>query len=382
MEVVADVARGPLRGVRIIEVASLGPGPFACMMFADMGADVLRLERPGGALGSGRWNSMNRGRPSIAVDLTHPEGRNLVARLAMSGEAIVEGFRPGVMEGLGLGPDELLGVNPRLVYGRVTGYGQDGPLAGVAGHDINYISIAGVLGAIRRNGERPLAPLSLVGDFGGGGMLLAFGVICALLEARSSGQGQVIDAAMVDGSALLATATYAMRAARMWDGEPGTNSIDSGSHWYETYETADGEHIAVGALEPQFYAELMRLVGLDEPQWERARWPELKERLAAVFRTRTRAEWMDILEGSDACATPVLSLEEAPAHPHNVARGTFVEVDGVVQPAPAPRFSRTPGAIRPRPSDAEAANALAGWGLEASEIERLRSGGVIQTPSH
>jgi alpha-methylacyl-CoA racemase len=381
-EVIADVAQGPLCGVRIIEVASLGPGPFACMMFADMGADVLRLERPGGALGSGRWNAMNRGRPSIAVDLTHPDGRNLVVRLAMSGEAIVEGFRPGVMERLGLGPYELLGVNPRLVYGRVTGYGQDGPLAGAAGHDINYISIAGVLGAIRRSGERPLAPLSLVGDFGGGGMLLAFGVICALLEARSSGQGQVIDAAMVDGSALLATATYAMRAARMWDGEPGANSIDSGSHWYETYETADGEHIAVGALEPQFYAELMRLVGLDAPQWERARWPKLKERLAAVFRTRTRAEWMDILEGSDACATPVLSLEEAPAHPHNVARGTFVEVDGVVQPAPAPRFSRTPGAIRPRRSDAEAANALADWGLEASEIERLRSGGVIQTPSH
>jgi len=382
MEVVADVARGPLRGLRIIEVASLGPGPFACMMFADMGADVLRLERPGRALGSGGWNSMNRGRPSIAVDLTHPEGRNLVVRLAMSGEAIVEGFRPGVMERLGLGPDELLAVNPRLVYGRVTGYGQDGPLAGAAGHDINYISIAGVLGAIRRNGERPLAPLSLVGDFGGGGMLLAFGVICALLEARSSGQGQVIDAAMVDGSALLATATYAMRAARMWDGEPGSNSIDSGSHWYETYETADGQHIAVGALEPQFYAELMRLVGLEGPQWERARWPELKERLAAVFRTRTRAEWMDILEGSDACATPVLSLEEAPAHPHNVARGTFVEVDGVVQPAPAPRFSRTPGAIRPRHSDAAGASALADWGLEPSEIERLRSGGVIQTPSH
>jgi alpha-methylacyl-CoA racemase len=382
VEVLADVAQGPLRGVRIIEVASLGAGPFACMMFADMGAEVLRLERPNGAIDSGRWNSMNRGRAPVAVDLTHPDGRNLVVRLVSSADAIIEGFRPGVMERLALGPDELRGANPRLVYGRVTGYGQHGPLAGVAGHDINYISIAGVLGAIRRKGERPLAPLSLVGDFGGGGMLLAFGVVCALLEARSSGQGQVIDAAMVDGSALLATVTYAMRAARMWNDEPGTNAIDSGSHWYETYETLDGEHIALGALEPQFYAELMRLVGFDGPQWDRQRWPELKERLAGVFRTRTRAEWLAILEGTEACATPVLSLAEAPAHPHNVARGTFIEVDGVVQPAPAPRFSRTPGAIRRRRADAGAANALAAWGLEASEIERLTSASVIQIPPH
>jgi alpha-methylacyl-CoA racemase len=378
------MSHGPLAGVRIVEIASVGPGPFGCMMLADMGAEVLRLERVEGSLGSGRWNAMNRGRPSVGVDIKHPEGRALVERLAGSADALVEGFRPGVMERLGLGPRELLAANPALVYARMTGYGQDGPLSTVAGHDINYISIAGVLGAIRRKDERPLAPLSLVGDFGGGGMLLAFGVVCALLEARSSGSGQVVDAAMVDGSALLATATYAMRAAGMWDGEPGANAIDSGSHWYETYETADAGHIAVGALEPEFYAELLRLVGLDAgdlPQWDRDRWPEHKERLAAVFRTRTRAEWTAILESTDACATPVLSLDEAPSHPHNVARGAFVEIDGVVQPAPAPRLSRTPGAVRSPPSEpgADTASALADWGLDPSEVDRLAIAGAISS---
>jgi alpha-methylacyl-CoA racemase len=379
------MSSGPLTGVRVIEVASLGPGPFACMMLADMGADVLRLERGAGSIGDGPWNALHRGRPSAVVDIKHPEGRALVERLATSADALVEGFRPGIMERLGLGPDELLAANPRLIYGRVTGYGQSGPLADVAGHDINYISIAGVLGAIRRKGERPLAPLSMVGDFGGGGMLLAFGIVCALLEARSSGRGQVVDAAMIDGAALLATATYALRAAGMWDGEPGANGIDSGSHWYETYETADGEHIAVGALEPQFYAELLRLVGVDAgdtPQWDRERWPELKERLAAAFRTRTRDEWVGILESADACATPVLSLDEAPSHPHNVSRGTFVEIEGVVQPAPAPRLSRTPGAVRSAPSEpgAETASALADWGLRAEEIESLAESGAISVP--
>jgi alpha-methylacyl-CoA racemase len=380
------MSQGPLTGVRVLEVASLGPGQFACMMLADMGADVLLLDRGEDSLGSGRWNLMNRGRPSAGVDLKHPEGRALVERLAASADALIEGFRPGVMERLGLGPDVLLAANRALVYGRMTGYGQDGPLSRVAGHDINYISIAGVLGAIRRAGERPLAPLSLVGDFGGGGMLLAFGVVCALLEARSSGHGQIVDAAMVDGSALLATATYALRAAGMWDGEPGTNMIDSGSHWYETYETSDGEHIAVGALEPQFYAELLRLVGLDVddvPQWERERWPELKARLAAAFRMRTRAEWTATLESADACASPVLSLDEAPSHPHNVARGTFVEIDGVVQPAPAPRFSRTPAAVRSPPSEpaADTTAALTDWGLDPSEIDRLAASGAISTPA-
>jgi alpha-methylacyl-CoA racemase len=380
------VGQGPLTGVRVVELGSIGPGPFACMMLADMGADVLRVERvqPGNGTGleSDRPNALHRGRPSVAIDVKHPQGRALVERLAGSADALVEGFRPGVMERLGLGPDELLAVNPRLVYGRMTGYGQDGPLSSVAGHDINYISISGVLGAIRRRGERPLAPLSLVGDFGGGGMLLAFGIACALLEARSSGQGQVVDAAMVEGSALLATATYALRGQGLWDGEPGANAIDSGSHWYETYETADGEHIAVGALEPQFYARLLELIGLDAgevPQWDRARWPELKERMAAVFRTRTRAQWSEILEQADACATPVLSLDEAPLHPHNVARGAFIEIDGVVQPAPAPRFSRTPGAVRGGPGQlgADTANALAAWGLGSDEIEALAAAGAI-----
>jgi alpha-methylacyl-CoA racemase len=380
------VGQGPLTGVRVVELGSIGPGPFACMMLADMGADVLRVERvqPGNGTGleSDRPNALHRGRPSVAIDVKHPQGRALVERLAGSADALVEGCRPGVMERLGLGPDELLAVNPRLVYGRMTGYGQDGPLSSVAGHDINYISISGVLGAIRRRGERPLAPLSLVGDFGGGGMLLAFGIACALLEARSSGQGQVVDAAMVEGSALLATATYALRGQGLWDGEPGANAIDSGSHWYETYETADGEHIAVGALEPQFYARLLELIGLDAgevPQWDRARWPELKERMAAVFRTRTRAQWSEILEQADACATPVLSLDEAPLHPHNVARGAFIEIDGVVQPAPAPRFSRTPGAVRGGPGQlgADTANALAAWGLGSDEIEALAAAGAI-----
>ncbi len=378
-------AHGPLRGVRVIEIASIGPGPFAAMMLADMGADVLRLDRAGpgaGGLGAGRANVLNRGRPSVAVDLKHPDGRALVARLAGVADALLEGFRPGVMERLGLGPDVLLEANPRLVYGRMTGYGQYGPLAQVAGHDINYIAIAGVLSAIRRRGERPLAPLNLVADFGGGGMLLAFGVVCALLEAHSSGSGQVVDAAMVEGSALLATMVHGLRAAGAWDGEPGANFLDSGAPWYEVYETADRGHIAVGALEPQFYAELLRLLGLDAadaPQWDRERWPELKERFASIFRTRTRAEWSQRLEHAEACASPVLSIDEAPRHPNAMARGAFVTVDGVLQPAPAPRFSRTPGVIRHGPADAGAdtRTALGAWGVKEDEIESLLAAGAL-----
>lgn len=379
-------AQGPLRGVRVIEVASLGPGPFGAMLLADMGADVLRLERIGDtSLGAGAWNPLNRSRPSAAVDLKHPAGRALLMRLAGDADALIEGFRPGVMERLGLGPDELLAANSRLVYGRMTGYGQDGPLSQVAGHDINYISIAGALGAIRREGERPLAPLSLIGDFGGGGMLLAFGVLCALLEARSSGRGQVVDAAMVEGAALLSTMFHGFIAAGMWPGAPGANMIDSGSHWYDTYETADGQFIAVGALEPQFYAELLRLIGIEPdelPQWERERWPELKQKLAAVFLTRTRSQWAALLEHADACASPVLTLQEAPQHPHNIARGTFVDVGGVVQPAPAPRFSRTPGAIQRPPAEpgADTATALAAWGVTHEELQALHAAGAIRLP--
>jgi alpha-methylacyl-CoA racemase len=367
----------------VIEIASIGPGPFAAMLLADLGADVLRIDRSGGAgnpLGEGSWNFMHRGRRSAAVDLKHPDGRELVLRLCASADALIEGFRPGVMERLGLGPAEVAARNPRLVYGRMTGYGQDGPLAHVAGHDINYIAIAGVLGSMRRTGEKPLFPLNLVGDFGGGGMLLALGVVSAVLEARSSGRGQVVDAAMVEGSALLSTMFHAMHAAGLWNDTPGTNLLDSGAPFYEVYETSDGGHVAVGALEPQFYAELLRRLELDPeafPQWDQPRWPEFKDRFAAVFVTRTRDEWTARLEGAEACATPVLGLTEAASHPHNVARGTFVEVDGKVQPAPAPRFSRTPAAISRPPAEpgGDTDAVLADWGID--DITALRDAGAV-----
>jgi alpha-methylacyl-CoA racemase len=327
-------------------------------------------------------NPLNRGRPSVAVDLKHPDGRALVVRLAAGADALLEGFRPGVMERLGLGPEVLLDANPRLIYGRMTGYGQDGPLSRVAGHDINYIATAGVLGAIRRAGERPLAPLNLVADFGGGGMLLAFGVVCALLEASASGRGQVVDAAMVEGSSLLATLVHGMRASGKWEAPAGENWLDSGAPWYEVYETADGRHFAVGALEPQFYAELLRLLDLDPaetPQWDSARWPQLKERFAAVFRTRTRDEWADLLAHAEACASPVLALDEAAAHPHNAARRSFVSIDGVLQPAPAPRFSRTPGGVRRPPArpGTDTRSALTAWGVSQDEIDALLADGAL-----
>jgi alpha-methylacyl-CoA racemase len=374
---------GPLAGVRVIEIGAIGPAPFAAMLLADMGADVLRLERGGATgLGQGAWNLTNRGRPSAAVDLKAAGAAELVLDLAERADALLEGFRPGVMERLGVGPDAVLARNPRLVYGRMTGYGQDGPLSQVAGHDINYISVAGALGAMRRTGEKPLFPLNLVGDYGGGGMLLAFGVVCGILEARTSGAGQVVDASMVDGAALLTTIVHAMRAGGQWSEEAGTNLLDSGAHFYEVYETADGGHVAVGAIEPQFYARLLELLSIppgDMPQFDRARWPEFKERLAGVFRTRTRDEWAALLEGEEACATAVYGPFEAPAHPHNVARGTFAEHAGVVQPAPAPRFSRTPGALGlpPRDPGADTDTALAAWGIESSDIERLRADGIV-----
>jgi alpha-methylacyl-CoA racemase len=360
---------GPLQGIRVIEVAGIGPGPFACMMLADMGADVLRLTRAGQStlLGAAGPDAVSRGRLSMTVDLKAPADVELVRALAGRADALVEGFRPGVMERLGLGPAELLAANPRLVYGRITGYGQEGPMASVAGHDINYISIAGALGAIAREGERPMFPLNLLGDYGGGGMLLAFGVVCALLEARASGHGQVVDAAMVDGSALLTTIFHGLRAAGLWSDRAGTNVLDSGAHFYEVYETADGGHIAVGALEPQFYATLLAALELspnEMPQWDRERWPQFKSRLAEIFRSRTRAQWAELLEHADACATVVLGLGEAPAHPHNRARGTFLEIDGVLAPAPAPRFSRTPPEV-PTP-DRERTAAL--WGVDPERL--------------
>jgi alpha-methylacyl-CoA racemase len=362
---------GPLQGLKVVEFAGIGPGPFAAMMLADMGADVLRLYRgdvPGLFSGAG-IDVVNRGRASLPVDLKQPSDRDRVLRMLESADALIEGFRPGVMERLGLSPDVVLQRNPRIVYGRMTGYGQDGPMAPVAGHDINYISLAGVLGAIAREGERPLFPLNLVGDYGGGGMLLAFGIVCAVLEARSSGAGQVVDASMVDGAALLSTAIHGLRSGGMWSDTPGTNVLDSGAHFYEVYETSDGGHLAVGALEPQFYANLLALIELDPadaPQWEAARWPELKQRFAQIFRARTRAQWAELLEGADTCATVVLGLGDAPNHPHNIARGTFVTHDGIVQPAPAPRFSRTNAEIRQ--GARSAAELLRSWGLAEDEI--------------
>lgn len=374
---------GPLDGVRVVEIGSIGPGPFAAMLLADMGAEVVRLERPGASgLGNGAWNLTNRNRRSLGIDLKADGAAELVLRLCEGADALIEGFRPGVMERLGLGPETVLARNERLVYGRMTGYGQEGPLSQVAGHDVNYIAVAGALGAIRRSGERPLPPLNLVGDYGGGALFLAFGLVCGIVEARASGRGQVVDAAMVDGTAVLTTIVHALRAGGQWPGAPGENFLDSGAHFYEVYETADGEHVAVGAIEPQFYARLLELLGLpaDElPQFDRARWPQFKQRIAAVIATRTRAEWAELLEGEEACATAVYRPEEAPAHPHNAARSTFTEFEGVLQPAPAPRFSRTPGTLRiaPRAPGADTDQALTEWGLSTDEITGLRDAGVV-----
>jgi alpha-methylacyl-CoA racemase len=382
----AQMRAGPLRGVKVVEIGSIGPGPFAAMMLADLGAEVIRLERPPrpdlGELDSGSWNLLHRGRPSVGVDLKHPDARGLVLGLCERADALIEGFRPGVMERLGLGPEVILDHCPQLVYGRMTGYGQTGPMAGVAGHDINYLSVAGALSAIARAGERPLAPLNLVADFGGGGMLLAFGLVSAILEARTSGRGQVVDAAMVDGAAVLVSLFHGLRSAGLWSDPPGTNFLDSGAHFYEVYETSDGGYVATGAIEPQFYAELLRrleILPTEAPQWDRSRWPELKRRFAAVFARRTRDEWAEIFDNAEACTTAVYGLTEAIEHPHLMARGTFVEVAGVPQPGPAPRFSRTPGAIASPPSEAGADTdeALAAWGVDVAARVALRAAGAI-----
>ncbi|MDQ1356439.1 MAG: alpha-methylacyl-CoA racemase [Acidimicrobiaceae bacterium] len=383
---------GPLSGYRIIELAGIGPAPFGAMMLADMGAEVIRVDRlqavDGPAIPGGdpSQDLLNRGRRSVAVDLKHPGGVATVLALVAHADALVEGFRPGVAERLGVGPGPCLERNPRLVYGRMTGWGQEGPKAHLPGHDINYLALSGTLSAIGRQGEAPVPPLNLVADFGGGGMLLAYGVVCALLEAGRSGTGQVIDVAMVDGSALLATMIHGFRSAGLWRDERGTNLLDTGAWFYEVYETADGGYLAVGALEPRFCAELIRLSGVGSDgcgnvahQADLASWPAMKERLAAVFLTRTRDEWCELLEDSDACVAPVLGLGEAPGHPHNAHRGTFTEVSGVVQPAPAPRFSRTPGTIdRPPPRAGQHTDEVLGdWGLEQSHIDELRATGAI-----
>ncbi len=379
---------GPLEGTKILEIAGIGPGPFASMMLADMGAEVIRIDRAsrvrGGDPASPPKDPMSRGRQSIAVDLKQSDGVETVLRLVQGADALIEGFRPGVMERLGLGPDICLARNSRLVYGRMTGWGQDGPLAHAAGHDINYISLAGVLDHIGRAGERPLPPLNLVGDFGGGGMLMAFGVVCALVERGRSGQGQVVDAAMVDGSAVLMQMMYGMRAMGIWDDARGANLLDTGAHFYDVYETQDGKHISIGSIEPQFYAELLEKTGLEgedlPAQMDKTQWPKLHERLTAVFKSKTRDAWCGIMEGSDVCFAPVLSMGEAPEHPHNVERGTFVERDGAIQAAPAPRFSRTAPEIgRPAPHTGQDTDAvLAENGFSTEEIAKLHASGAVK----
>jgi len=371
--------------VRIIELAGIGPSPFACMMLADAGADIIRLERaPSTPPTPGpHWDVLNRNRSSVGIDLKRPGAVELVLDLVERADVLIEGFRPGVAERLGVGPEQCLGRNPALVYGRMTGWGQDGPMADTAGHDIDYIAVSGALWPIGRLGERPVAPLNLVGDFGGGGMLLAFGVLAALVEARRSGRGQVVDAAMTDGSAALMTMIYSFRQLGWWREERGVNILDSGAHYYEVYETADGRYFAVGAMEAKFYAELLKGLGLEAEdlpdQMDRERWPEMKARFAAIFATKTRDEWAAVFDGTDACAVPVLSPWEAPDHPHNAARGTFVEVEGIVQPAPAPRFSRTPGEVRrpPSPPGADTDEALSAWGVPAGTVAALREAGTV-----
>ncbi|MEV5710206.1 CaiB/BaiF CoA-transferase family protein [Actinoallomurus sp. NPDC052274] len=381
---------GPLHGVRVIEIASLAPAPFGCMVLSDLGADVLRVDRPSTVAGAATLvggaataDPLSRGRRSIGLNLKDPAGVDVLLRLIESADVLVEGFRPGVTERLGFGPDVCLERNPRLVYGRMTGWGQEGPMATMAGHDINYIAIAGALDPIGHAGERPVPPLNLVGDFGGGGMLLALGILAALYERSRSGRGQVVDAAMVDGAALLTSFIHGMRGQGLWRDERGTNLLDGGAPFYDTYETADGRYVSVGALEPQFYAALLRGLGLadeDLPaQLDQERWPELRARFTEVFKQRTRDEWTAVFDGTDACVAPVLGLGEAPAHPHNRARDGFVEIGGTAQPAPAPRFGRT-GAETPRPPARPGEHtdaALAEIGLTEDEIAALRASGAI-----
>ena len=378
---------GPLTHLTVIELAGIGPGPFACMLLADLGAKVIRIDRPpvtsrGGLDDLMRNDSVvDRGRRSLSLNMKDPEALEAVLKLVERADILIEGFRPGVAEKLGLSPAACHGRNPKLVYGRMTGWGQTGPLAHTAGHDINYVALSGALHAIGSKG-RPLPPLNLVGDYGGGGMLLAMGVLAAVTQAHHSGQGQVVDAAMTDGAALLMAAQFGLMAKGFWRDEREANFLDGAAHFYGTYECADGKHVALGAIEPQFYRELLQRCGIEDPhfqkQWDAAEWPALRTKLADLFRARTRAQWCELLEGSDACFAPVLSMREAAAHPHNAARGTFVDDGGVVQPAPAPRFDRTPAALPPKaPRTGEhTRELLALAGLDAAGIDALVAGGV------
>jgi len=359
---------GPLTGIRIVEIASIGPGPFAAMMLADHGAEVIRVERPGST--PGLADPLLRSRRSVILDLKQPDDVQSLRALCRTADGLIEGFRPGVMERLGLGPDLLLLDNPRLVYGRMTGWGQYGSYAASAGHDINYIALSGVLGACGRAGDKPTPPINLVGDFGGGGMMLAFGMVSAILAARTSQRGQVIDCAMTDGSALLMAMMWGMRAQGDWTDARGTNLLDTGAPFYDSYETADGLHVAIGAIEPQFYELLRQRLGLAadrdfSAQNDRATWPRQRQKLTALFRTKTRAQWCELLEGCDACFAPVLNMAECADHPHNAARATFITVNGVKQPAPAPRYSTTPCAAPEPPrvpgADQDILAALGAW---------------------
>lgn len=373
---------GPLNGIKIIEIAGIGPGPFCAMMLSDLGAEVIRVDRKSNA-GNGNPNDvLTRGRRSIAVDLKNPDAVEMVLRLIEQSDALIEGFRPGVMERLGLGPEVCLKRNPKLVYGRMTGWGQEGPLAHAAGHDINYISLTGVLHAIG-GASKPHPPLNLVGDFGGGGMMLALGICAALLETGKSGKGQVVDAAMTDGSAALMGIIYGLKSMGVWTNDRHQNLLDGGAHFYDAYECSDGKFVSIGSIEPQFYALLLEKTGIQDDQFanqmDREAWPELKEKVAAVFKTKTREQWCEIMEGTDICFAPVLDLDEAPEHPHNKARKTFIEVAGVTQPAPAPRFSRTENDTPTAPAVAgeHTDEVLAEFGFAADEIEKLKANGGI-----
>jgi len=378
---------GPLDGVKVIEIAGIGPGPFCAMVLADMGAEVIRVDRAAQVADEPpdqpSLDLLNRGRKSLGIDLKTADGVEALLRLCDSADALIEGFRPGVAERLGIGPDVCMERNPSLIYGRMTGWGQTGSYAPMAGHDINYISLAGVLGTIGREGQAPVPPVNLVGDFGGGGMLLALGVCAALVETGRSGQGQVIDAAMTDGSALLATMIHSFVAMGFW-GERGTNMLDTGSPFYDVYQCADGEYVSIGSIEPQFYAEFMRITGMGDEdlprQMDRAQWPAMKDRVSEVMRSKTRDEWVGLMEGSDVCFAPVLSPQEAYVHPHNVERETFVEVAGVMQPAPAPRFSRTPSEISSPPPHVgqHTDEVLTSWVFSADELASLRKSGAIK----
>ena len=381
---------GPLTGYKVIEIAGIGPGPFAAMLLADMGAEVIRVERSqavrGPAPGTPALDVTQRGRRNIAIDLKHPDGVATLLDLVAGADALLEGFRPGVMERLGVGPTECMARNPKLVFGRMTGWGQEGPYSLAAGHDINYISLAGALAHYGRRGEAPVPPLNMVGDFGGGGMFLAFGVVCGLLEATKSGTGQVVDTAMVDGTAILMAMFWGMRAMGVFDeNNRGTNLLDTGSHFYDVYECSDGQYVSFGSIEPQFYAELLRITGLDgdaefAKQHDKSNWPHLKERLGALVKTKSRDEWCKLMEHTDVCFAPVLTMGEAAQHPHNIARNLFVDVAGLVQPAPAPRFSRTvPEISRPPAHPGQhTREVLVDWGVDAARVDTLFASGAVK----